>query len=94
MKAAINSLNGGEITPLMRGRGDLESLRRAAVQMANFMPRVFGGAGRRPSLMHVAESLDGDKHSRLILHVLGDDSLLHRAWTRIHAVLGRWNGGA
>ena len=33
MKAAINSLNGGEITPLMRGRGDLESLRRAAVQM-------------------------------------------------------------
>ncbi len=66
MKAAINSLNGGVITPLMRGRGDLESLRRAAVQMANFMPRVFGGAGRRPSLMHVAESLDGDKHSRLI----------------------------
>ena len=66
MKVAVNSLNGGEVTPLMRGRGDLESLRRAAVQMRNFMPRVFGGIGRRPSMLHVADALNKGKHSRLL----------------------------
>ena len=66
MKALINSLNSGEVTPLIHGRVDLENLRRACREMTNFVPRVFGGAFRRPSMMHVASANVPARHSRLI----------------------------
>ena len=76
MKVNINSFNVGEVTPLLAGRTDLESLKRAAVQMRNFLPVSTGGAIRRPSLMHLAVSdtqaaeppitADPSVHSRLI----------------------------
>ena len=76
MKVNINSFNVGEVTPLLAGRTDLDSLKRAAVQMRNFLPVSTGGAIRRPSLMHLAVSdtqtaeppitTDPSVHSRLI----------------------------
>ena len=66
MKALINSFNGGEVTPLMIGRVDLDNMRKACVEMTNFVPRVFGGAFRRPPMMHVASAIDPTRHARLI----------------------------
>ena len=66
MKELINSLNSGEVTPLVHGRVDLENLRRACREMTNYVPRVFGGAFRRPSMMHVASANVPARHSRLI----------------------------
>jgi len=66
MKISVGSFNGGEVTPLLLGRPDLESLRRACVKMRNFIPRVFGGAFRRPSLMHKDLCATPDHHTRLI----------------------------
>jgi hypothetical protein len=66
MKTLINSFNAGEVTPLVWGRVDLESMRRACRELKNFIPRVFGGAFRRPSLMHVAMVNDATRHARLI----------------------------
>jgi hypothetical protein len=66
MKIPVSSVNGGEATPLLLGRPDLESLRRACVKLRNFIPRVFGAAFRRPSLMHLGMTSDPTKHHRLI----------------------------
>lgn len=66
VKALINSFNAGEVTPLVVGRVDLENMRRACRKLSNFIPRVFGGAFRRPSMMHVAGALNGAKHSRML----------------------------
>jgi hypothetical protein len=66
VKALINSFNTGEVTPLVVGRVDLENLRRACKSLSNFIARVFGGAFRRPSMMHVGMTIDPARHSRLI----------------------------
>ncbi|MEN3940672.1 hypothetical protein WJU23_05205 [Prosthecobacter sp. SYSU 5D2] len=66
MKTLINSFNAGEITPLLWGRVDIEDLRRACRYLRNFIPRVFGGAFRRPSLLHVAMTHAPATHVRLI----------------------------
>lgn len=66
MKLSVGSFNGGEVTPLLLGRPDLESLRRACLKMRNFIPRVFGGAFRRPSLMHKGLCATPDHHARLL----------------------------
>ncbi|MDB6137612.1 MAG: hypothetical protein JWO94_684 [Verrucomicrobiaceae bacterium] len=74
MKKAINSFNAGEVSPLLIGRTDLDSLTRAAVQIRNFLPVSTGGVIRRPSLMHVTTSdtltpetaASASMHSRLI----------------------------
>ncbi|CAB4163496.1 hypothetical protein UFOVP813_26 [uncultured Caudovirales phage] len=66
VKALINSFNTGEVTPLVVGRVDLENLRRACKTLKNFIARVFGGAFRRPSMMHVAMTAEPGRHSRLI----------------------------
>lgn len=66
MKALINSFNAGEVTPLVVGRVDLENMRRACQNLSNFIPRVFGGVFRRPSMMNVGGALDGARHSRLV----------------------------
>ncbi len=66
MKTLINSFNTGEVSPLLVGRVDLENLRRACRKLRNFIPRVFGGAFRRPSLLHLETALLPNRHCRLI----------------------------
>ena len=43
-----NVLNGGEITPLMRGRVDQPRYATGCREMRNFVPMPQGGATRRP----------------------------------------------
>ncbi|CAB4186637.1 hypothetical protein UFOVP1329_14 [uncultured Caudovirales phage] len=66
MKALINSFNSGEVTPLVVGRVDMETMRRACRSLKNFIPRVFGGAFRRPSMMYLGEAAVPDQHARLL----------------------------
>lgn len=66
MKVASNSFNKGEVTQLLRGRFDLDSLRMACSKMRNFIPRIYGGAFRRPSLIHLDECISPATESRLI----------------------------
>jgi hypothetical protein len=54
MKALNSSFNGGEVTPLLEGRYDLDSLRRSCRLLRNYIPLSIGAAVRRPSLLHKA----------------------------------------
>lgn len=53
MKQLIASFNGGEVTPLLEGRTDLQALTRSCRLLRNFIPQSGGAAIRRPSLLHV-----------------------------------------
>lgn len=66
MKALINSFTAGEVTPLVHGRVDMDSMRRACRDLKNFVPRVFGGVFRRPSMMHVSDAVTPSHRARLI----------------------------
>lgn len=52
LHAAINNFNGGEFSPLLKGRFDLAKHRSGCEVMENFIPRVFGGAHSRPGLIY------------------------------------------
>jgi hypothetical protein len=54
MKVLNSSFNGGEVTPLLEGRYDLDSLRRSCRKLRNYIPLSIGAAVRRPSLLHHA----------------------------------------
>lgn len=66
MKVLLNSFNAGEVNPVLAGRVDLENLRRACLQLRNFMPHVLGGAYRRPPMLHVGAAAVPDAAARLI----------------------------
>ncbi len=51
---------------MLAGRVDLDSLHKACLRMENFIPRVFGGAFRRPPSLHIAMASTPTYHARLI----------------------------
>lgn len=51
-----NVLNGGEITPLMRGRVDQPRYSTGAREMRNFVPMPQGGVTRRPGTRFLGEA--------------------------------------
>lgn len=62
----FNSFNAGEISPLMVARVDAEKQRFSCRRLENFIPRIYGGAFRRPGMEWIGEVLDGSKKVRLI----------------------------
>jgi len=62
----INSLNGGEISPKLDARSDLQKYATSCRVMENVIPMVEGGAMSRPGLYFVAEQKDSTKKGRLI----------------------------
>lgn len=58
--------SGGEISPLLYNRVDLETYYAACKQMVNFIPMQYGPAKRRSGLRFVNECKYGDKPVRLI----------------------------
>ena len=52
LHAPLNNFNGGEFSPLLKGRFDLAKHRSGCVLMENFIPRVFGGAHSRPGMIY------------------------------------------
>jgi len=62
----INSLNGGEVTPKIDARVDLQKYRNSARVEENFIPLVEGGVMSRPGTYFVCEIKDSKKKARLI----------------------------
>jgi hypothetical protein len=53
-----NSFNAGEISPLMDARTDDAKHPFSCRIMENFLPKVYGGAFRRPGLVHIGTAVD------------------------------------
>jgi hypothetical protein len=53
-----NSFNAGEISPLMDARTDDAKHPFSCRIMENFLPKVYGGAFRRPGLVHIGTAHD------------------------------------
>lgn len=60
------SLNGGEISPLLYGRPDLEKFQTALARCVNFIPIPQGGVTRRPGFRFVARAKTADAPVRLV----------------------------
>jgi len=63
---AITSFNAGEWSPQLYGRADLAKYLNACRYLRNFIPRVHGGAQRRPGWRYVAGTKYDEQKSRLI----------------------------
>jgi len=60
------SLNGGELSPLLWARLDLQKYTTGLARCANFIPLVQGGVTRRPGTRFVHEVKDSTKKVRLV----------------------------
>ncbi len=56
------SFNGGELSPLMASRVSSEVYQSGVASMENFLPRVQGGAFKRPGLEYVGQAKDLNGH--------------------------------
>ena len=61
-----NSFNAGELSPLLKGRIDLEKYRNGCEEMVNFLPQIAGPARKRPGTRFVREVKDSTQQVRLI----------------------------
>lgn len=50
-----NTFNAGEISPLMDSRVDVEKYASSCRRLENFIPRVYGGAFRRPGTEYIGQ---------------------------------------
>lgn len=60
------SFNGGEVSPWIEPRIDLEKYRSSARRMENFRPATYGGAFSRPGTLFVAPQPDESHAARLV----------------------------
>jgi hypothetical protein len=60
------SFNGGEVSPWIEPRIDLEKYRSSARRMENFRPAIYGGAFTRPGTVFVAEQPNDANAARLV----------------------------
>ena len=61
-----SAFNAGEISPLMDARVDAEKYPFACRKLENFIPRVYGGAFRRPGTVYIGTVSDGANPVMLI----------------------------
>lgn len=61
-----NNFNGGEISPLMNARVDSEKYGFACRKLENFIPRIYGGAFRRPGMEYIGTVGDTSRKVRLL----------------------------
>lgn len=52
----IINLNGGEFSPLIDVRSDLEKYKSGCRKLENFIPRVYGAIERRPGTKFIKEA--------------------------------------
>lgn len=60
------SFNGGEISPWVEPRIDLEKYRSSCRQLKNFRPNVYGSAFKRWGTVYMGEVKDSAKQTRLV----------------------------
>lgn len=63
---AQSNFNGGEVTPLVYGRPDLDKYQTGLKTCKNFIPLIQGPVERRPGTSFVAEVKNSSKSTRLI----------------------------
>ena len=52
----VINLNGGEFTPLIDARADIEKFKSGCRKLENFFPRIYGVIERRPGTRFVKEA--------------------------------------
>lgn len=60
------NFNGGEISPLLFGRPDLDKYRAGLQTCLNFIPLIQGPVERRPGTVHIVEVKTSSKATRLV----------------------------
>lgn len=68
-----NNFSGGELTPLLEGRNDLEAYQKGVAMSRNMQPIEQGGITRRPGTRYVNEVKDSNKQTRLIPFIVSED---------------------
>ena len=61
-----NNFTGGEFSPLVHARSDVDRYKTGARKVENFIPSIQGSLLRRPATQFVAEVKDSSKKVRLI----------------------------
>jgi len=61
-----NNFNGGEISPKLDIRGDLDKYQSGCLTLKGFIPMVEGGVQRMPGTYFVNETNDSSKRSRMV----------------------------
>ena len=61
-----NNFNGGEISPLIFGRPDLDKYKTGLKTCTNFVPLIQGPVERRPGTKHINNVKDSSKSTRLV----------------------------
>ncbi len=59
------SFNSGEISPLMDGRVDVDKYKSSCRKLENFIPKIYGGAFRRPGMCYLGDAVDESNPVRL-----------------------------
>lgn len=62
----ISAFNAGEFSPLLDGRADVEKHSMGCRLLENFIPRIYGGAFRRPGFQYIGTARDSSSETRLI----------------------------
>jgi len=60
-----SNFNGGEITPLLYGRPDIDKYKSGLKTCLNFVPLIQGPVERRPGTVHITEVFDSSKSTRI-----------------------------
>lgn len=63
---ALTSFTGGELSPLLDGRVDLEKYQSGCKVVENFLIMPYGGVRRRPGLQYIAGLRDESEAGRLV----------------------------
>ena len=62
----IQSLNAGELSPLMDSRNEQQKYAAGCRTMETFVPLIYGGAQERPGLEYIAATISSSAKSRLV----------------------------
>ncbi len=92
----IQSLNKGELSPLMDMRIDQQAYQMGCRKMENFYPLIYGGAERRPGTYYVAEAKDSSVKCRVVDFIYSVDIAyvleLGNQYMRVYTNSGRFTG--
>lgn len=68
----IISFNGGELSPLIDARTDVEKHSSGCRTLQNMIPRIYGNVERRPGTEYIASSKNASETARLVPFIYSD----------------------
>lgn len=72
MNIPIISFNGGEYSPLIDVRSDLQKYSSGCRTLQNMIPRIYGNVERRPGTEYIASTKDSSLVARLVAFIYSD----------------------